>query len=345
MGLIALALSIVLDALRPSPDRVVRRTDTLPSWARRLTTAFAGTGSELTWLGWFGVVGIPVIVVVVAGSLLGAVSGLLTLALHAGLLYLTVRLGPFYRLLSALRLLLGAGEAGSARVLLRRWDDESSMSAASAASAEPPFAAVARARDEAEADADADAESSGPLVRDAIARVLLVAFRDVFAPLLCYFVLPGATGAVLYLFARQAAASGGGVARTAYALIDWIPLRVAAGTFALAGQFEETVFRLKAVSGLNRHPAAADSDGDGRGGGAVDDPYAHQRLFLLPVAGGALGLALTDAQTESELRHRAPDLELHGAEPSAGSMDAAAGLLGRSAAIGFGLYLLVVLLG
>lgn len=342
MGLIALALSIVLDALRPSPDGVVRRTDTLPSWARRLTTAFAGTGSELTWLGWFGVVGIPVIVVVVAGSLLGAVSGLLTLALHAGLLYLTVRLGPFYRLLSALRLLLGAGEAGSARVLLRRWDDESSMSAASA---EPPVAAVARARDEAEADADADAESSGPLVRDAIARVLLVAFRDVFAPLLCYFVLPGATGAVLYLFARQAAASGGGVARTAYALIDWIPLRVAAGTFALAGQFEETVFRLKAVSGLNRHPAAADSDGDGRGGGAVDDPYAHQRLFLLPVAGGALGLALTDAQTESELRHRAPDLELHGAEPSAGSMDAAAGLLGRSAAIGFGLYLLVVLLG
>lgn len=342
MGLIALALSIVLDALRPSPDRVVRRTDTLPSWARRLTTAFAGTGSELTWPGWFGVVGIPVIVVVVAGWLLGAVSGLLTLALHAGLLYLTVRLGPFYRLLSALRLLLGAGEAGSARVLLRRWDDESSMSAASA---EPPVAAVARARDEAEADADADAESSGPLVRDAIARVLLVAFRDVFAPLLCYFVLPGATGAVLYLFARQAAASGGGVARTAYALIDWIPLRVAAGTFALAGQFEETVFRLKAVSGLNRHPAAADSDGDERGGGAVDDPYAHQRLFLLPVAGGALGLALTDAQTESELRHRAPDLELHGAEPSAGSMDAAAGLLGRSAAIGFGLYLLVVLLG
>ena len=343
MGLIALALSIVLDAFRLSSDRVVRRTDTLPSWARRLTTAFAGTGSELTWPGWFGVVGIPVIVVVVAGWLLGAVSGLLTLALHAGLLYLTVRLGPFYRLLSALRLLLGAGEAGSARVLLRRWDDESSMSAASSASAEPPVAAVARARDEAEA--DADAESSGPLVRDAIARVLLVAFRDVFAPLLCYLVLPGATGAVLYLFARQAAASGGGVARTAYALIDWIPLRVAAGAFALAGQFEETVFRLKAVSGLNRHPAAADSDGDRRGGGAVGDPYAHQRLFLLPVAGGALGLALTDAQTESELRHRAPDLELHGAEPSAGSMDAAAGLLGRSAAIGFGLYLLVVLLG
>ena len=80
---------------------------------------------------------------------------------------------------------------------------------------------------------------------------------------------PGAVGAVIVHFARQAAIRTSGPARRWFAWIDWLPLRLIGLVFALVCKFEETIDALRGVS-----PIAARADHS-------VDPYAHQRLLLL----------------------------------------------------------------
>jgi adenosylcobinamide-phosphate synthase len=162
---------------------------------------------------------------------------------------------------------------------------------------------------------------------------LLAAYRDVFAPLFWYAVLPGAIGPVLYLFARFAACFSFPFAASALYWLDWIPLRLAALGFALVGQFEDTVFAFRSVSGIR--PAV----------GGSTDPTLHQRLVLWPTAGAALGLRLGDAEVEARLREASPDLEPPLAEPQAGSLQSVAGLLMRSAVVWLVVWLLLKLVG
>jgi adenosylcobinamide-phosphate synthase len=290
--------------------------------------AGAGVRRQVSMPGWLVVVGVPVLLVALAQAALAAVGGFLVFILHVVVLYLTVGLGAFHRQFSELRLLIGAGEEESARVALARW-----IGAGSAGNSRVDVATGAVGLGGQAFDLPGAAgASSQSLVRLATAQAILAAYRDVFAPLFWYAVLPGAIGPVLYLFARFAACYSYPVAGTAYYWIDWIPLRLAALGFALVGQFEDTVFCLRAVSGIK--PEAQ----------ACGDPYLHQRLLLLPAAGGALGLRLTDAAVDAQLRTQAPDLDLPGAEPQAASLRPVAGLLLRSGVVWVGLYLLVILL-
>jgi adenosylcobinamide-phosphate synthase len=170
------------------------------------------------------------------------------------------------------------------------------------------------------------------LARPAAAQAVLAAYREVFAPLFWYALLPGAIGPVLYLFARFAACHSYPFALTAYHWMDWIPLRLASSGLALAGRFEDAMFCLRAVSGVRAAHEAA------------PDPFLHQRVLLLPVAGGALGLRLTDAAVDSVLRAHAPDLDLPEADSQPLSLQPVVGLLMRSSVLWVGLYLLVKVL-
>jgi len=272
--------------------------------------AAAGGRRRLGAPGWIGVVGIPVALVAIAQALLGAVAGVLVLLLHVAVLYYTVGVGAFHRRFSELRLLIGAGELASARLALARW-----------------VAADCTGRDRGESRWEA------ALPEAAAGHALLAAYRDVFAPLFWYAVLPGAVGPVLYLFARFATCFSYPFALRALYWLDWIPLRLAARGLALGGHFGDTMFALRPVSGIR--PVFAEST----------DPTLHQRLLLWPVAGGALGLRLGDAEVEARLRAEAPDLEPTGAEPQAGSLQSVAGLLVRSAVVWLVVWLLVKLVG
>ncbi|MEO6270363.1 MAG: hypothetical protein ABIP08_08690, partial [Lautropia sp.] len=238
-----------------------------------------------------------------------AIGVLAVLALHVAVLYLTVGVGAFHRQFAELRLLIGAGEDESARAVLACWVGLDP--AGESAFPPPSFAGVA------------------------MSQTVLAAYRDVFAPLFWYAVLPGAIGPVLYLFARFAARLTDPLAGMAYRYLDWIPLRLAALVFALVAHFEYTVYYVKAMSSIRSQGARA----------GPSDAYLHQRLLLLPAASGALGLRLTDAGVDEQLRTQAPDLDLPQTEPEAASLRQMAGLLFRSAVVWAGIYLLAKLLG
>lgn len=296
-------------ATKPVPHPLQRHALRLIDWISQDAGAAAkpGAGRQLSMPGWLVVVGIPVALVAIVQALAGALSGFFVLVLHVAVLYLSVGLGSFHRQFSELRLLVGAGEEESARAVLARW-----IGAGGARMA---------------------GDASQPLAGLATAHAILAAYRDVFAPLFWYAVLPGAIGPVLYLFARFAACLSHPFAWSAFYWLDWIPLRLTALAFALAGQFEDTIFYLRAVGGIRPQPSDS------------TDPFLHQRLLLLPVAGGALGLRLTDDGVDAQLRRHVPDLDLPGAEPEASSLRPVAGLLLRSGVIGIGIYVLVNLLG
>ena len=297
-------------AVSVAPHPLQRHALRLLGWIAPAEPNSAGNRRRLGAPGWLAMVGTPVLLVALAQALLGAVAGILVLLLHVAVLYYTVGLGAFHRRFSELRLLVGAGEVGSARVALARWIASD---------------CTGRAR--------TNLRWAEPLPEAAAAHAVLAAYRDVFAPLFWYAVLPGATGPVLYLFARFAACFSFPFAVRALYWLDWVPLRLAALGFALVGQFEDTVFALKTVNGIR--PAATEST----------DPTLHQRLVLWPTAGGALRLRLGDAEVESRLREAAPDLEPVGAEPQAGSLQSVAGLLLRSAVVWMVVWLLLKLVG
>ena len=102
--------------------------------------------------------------------------------------------------------------------------------------------------------------TSDDVARLAIERGLIDAYRQVFAVIFWFVILPGPAGAVLYravaLLAEEWAAAAPGVeptlltqardefgrpARMLLALLDWIPVRLTALSFAIVGDFEDAV--------------------------------------------------------------------------------------------------------
>jgi adenosylcobinamide-phosphate synthase len=103
--------------------------------------------------------------------------------------------------------------------------------------------------------------SSDDVARLAIERGLTDAYRQVFAVLFWFLVLPGPAGAVLYRAAvllagewrgdapgddttplLRSRAAFGWPARTLLDLLDWIPARLAALGFAIVGNFEDAAY-------------------------------------------------------------------------------------------------------
>ena len=332
----AAAAAAGADAGLPHP--LQRHALRLIDWMSSDDADSGGTvGRHLSAPGWVVAVGIPVVLVAGAEAVLGVLGGFFVFLLHVFVLYLTVGLGSFYHRFLELQLLIGAGEERSARRVLQRWmaagtgghrvdDGEAAMNRAAAAGHAP----------------EAGGSGTSRLARPATVQAVLAAYRDVFAPLFWYALLPGAIGPVLYLFARFAACHSYPFARTAYDWIDWIPLRLASIGLALAGQFEDAVFSLRAVSGVRTQ--GGERTRQGPEPEAAPDPFLHQRVLLLPVAGGALGLRLTDAAVDAVLRMHAPDLDLTEADAEPSSLRPAADLLLRSSVLWVSLYLLVKVL-
>ena len=102
--------------------------------------------------------------------------------------------------------------------------------------------------------------SAAQVARLAIVQVLMASHRHVFGVLGCFVLLPGPCGAVFYraaAFFAERWASGddaesgvfGDFSERAFALIDWLPLRLSAASFAIVGNFEDAVYCWRTRSG------------------------------------------------------------------------------------------------
>ena len=98
-----------------------------------------------------------------------------------------------------------------------------------------------------------DGLSSSDIARLAIEEALSASHRHVFGVLVCFVLLPGPCGAVLYraaaffaeVWGKRTDADAGGFGKfsqQAFAVIDWLPLRVTATGFAIVGDFEDAVY-------------------------------------------------------------------------------------------------------
>jgi adenosylcobinamide-phosphate synthase len=344
MGFIALILALIAEQMRPLPrDNLAHRG--FAAFVDQVA-ALTNAGQRLHGIvGWAIVVGAAVVAVLLAqwfASWLGAIA---VLALHALVLYHTVGLRQFSHAFTEIQLALAANDPDGARQALQRW---------------------VRLDDPGYVVGDMPV---GEVCRQAIARALVAAHRHVFGPIFWYMLLPGVIGPVLYRVAQlladrwQAApprpaeaallsadpepfvtvVAGepyGEFARQAYAVIDWLPVRLASAGFAIVGNFEDAVYCWRA--------AAAERRGD------------PQRRILLMAGGGALGMRVADPRIEADVRGAgasgardddpslasgspAGGFDWQGTEPDAAGLRSAAALVWRSLVLWILLFAMVTI--
>ncbi len=170
------------------------------------------------------------------------------------------------------------------------------------------------------------------LTKAAIETALVRAHRQVFGIIFWFILLPGPSGALLYRLCEEmdrrwgmrhdeAFGPFGLFAAKAYCVVDWLPVRLSAVGFAIAGNFEDSIsaWRTQARSWVNR------SDG-----------------IVLASGAGALGVRLGGALPAVQGMHFRPELG-DGNVPDPDYLQNALSLLWRALIVWLALLLLMTL--
>jgi adenosylcobinamide-phosphate synthase len=308
MALFSLVAVLLIEQIRPLPYNLFVQQP-LARLARFLEGLFnAGERSHglVAWL--LGVGGL----VLLAGGVHAALywlSPLLAWLWDVLVLYMTMGFRQFSHYYTDIQLALRMDDLPHARKLLLAW----------------------RGR-------PADELSSSEIARLAIEEALSSSHRHVFGVLVCFVLLPGPCGAVLYraaaFFADQWGRGGDGdvgrfgdFPQRAFAVIDWLPLRLTAASFAIVGNFEDAIYCWRTQAG--KWP-------DSRFGSGIG--------IVLASGAGALGVRLGMPVVESgEIADRA---EMGtGDEADVEFMQSAVGLVWRALLLWLLLLLLLGLAG
>jgi adenosylcobinamide-phosphate synthase len=299
MSLFAIILALLIDQAKPLP--VARIEAWLHAYGHLLDGRFNAGERRHGIAAWAVGVALPV-------ALMLALQGLLTylghplfvLALGVGVLYLTMGFRQYSHFFTDIHLALRMGELDHARRLLAEWRGGSTAHL-----------------------------SSTEVARLTIEQALVSSHRHVFAPLFWY-VLLGPAGALLYRLAiafrgqwgeRRGAESGdfGAFAVQAFDVLDWLPVRATALSFAVVGDFEDAVYCWR--NQARQWPDASTG-------------------ILLASGGGALGVRLgMPLRDDGDVADR-PELGL-GDEADADFMQSTIGLVWRTLVMA--VFLLVLL--
>lgn len=230
--------------------------------------------------------------VMVASALLWHVNGAAAWLLAAGVLYLTMGFRTFSHFFNETDRLLKTGDVAGAREQLRRWRNQ-----------------------------DCSALDAAAVARVAIEEGLVASHRNVFAPLI-WFLAAGPGGALLYRLSellnahwQARVAPDAGVSSEfaqftarAFEIVDWVPARVTAASFAVVGNFQDAV-------DCWRTQAAAWGD--------------RAQGILLASGAGALGVKLGGALAEYDRVRYRPELGT-GDEADVDYLASAVGLVWRA---------------
>jgi adenosylcobinamide-phosphate synthase len=303
MTLISIIISLALEQLHALPvQRMVR--DPAARLAAFLEDKFNDGGRSHGAIAWGLGVALPATLVSLLHALLMYFQPVLAFLLGIGVLYLTVGFRQFSHFFTNIHLALRLGDLEQARQQLAQWRGRSG-----------------------------DRLTGNEVARLSIEQALLASHRHVFGPLLWFAVL-GPAGALFYRLAHSFDELWGGrseiefgefgqFAHRAFELIDWLPLRVTAASFAVVGDFEDAVHCWRTQAG--RWP-------DGGSG------------ILLASGAGALGVRLGmpvhDVMQDSGDVGDRPELGL-GEDADPDFMQSAIGLVWRSLVLGLAVLALV----
>jgi adenosylcobinamide-phosphate synthase len=230
MNFIAIVVALALEQWRAFHWRTgVERA--FVRFARYLETAMNGGTRQQGAIATLLALAPPVALAALVHVALSALHPLLGVLWNITVLYLLMGFRRFSHAVSAIIVALKSGELPAARRTLAAW----------------------RGGVTAEL-------SSEEIARLSIERGLIDAYRQVFAVLFWFVILPGPAGAVLYRAAVlltdewRGSASGddttpivreratfGQPSRTLLAWLDWIPVRLTALSFAIVGDFEDAI--------------------------------------------------------------------------------------------------------
>lgn len=222
MTLLSIILALLLEQLKPLPaSRIEAMAAAWAAWLERRLDAGEARHGVYAWL--IGVA-LPVLLLLAIQALLAFWSPLLFLLLAVGTLWLTMGFRQFSHYFSAIETALNGDDLPRARQVLAQWTG-----------------------------GDTASLTTTELTRRTIEQALLASHRRLFAPLFC-FVVFGPAGALLYRLSdgcaqhwRGHGTDGqarpfGAFADRVCTLIDWLPVRLSAATFAVAGDFEDALY-------------------------------------------------------------------------------------------------------
>jgi adenosylcobinamide-phosphate synthase len=319
VGWIALVLTLLLEQVRPLPLRN-------PVYAVAATVADAtqdGMNAGRRRHGmyaWLLLVGGVLVAAAAAYAFALSISWWLALLVNVVALYFTMGFRQFSHRLTEIQIALANGDLPAARNELAQWK-----------------AGIEEAPAAAEIDAD-------EVVRQSCEHGLQLAHKHVFGVFFWFVLLPGPMGPILFRLSEYLARRWnrppagalpadrfGEFARRAFAWIDWLPARLTALGFAIVGDFEGAVYCWRRVA---RKPSIA-----------AGLPQPDSRTLILAAAGGALGSRVLSS---AETAHHFDEAGLEGAglaEPGAGMLNAAVGLVWRALLLWLALLLLISLAG
>lgn len=306
MSLVSLVLALILEQWRPLSARQAL-LEPLVRYTSYLEAQFDAGEARQGMAAWMlavlpGVLGAWLVYWI--ASHMGGLGALLALAINVAALYVTMGFRQFSHAFTAIHLALKEDDLSRARSILGEW--------------------LGR--------------NCSDLTREEVARLtieeaLTASHRHVFGVVFWFVLLPGPSGAILYRLARYlsrrwgAADPVGGVAggnfgkfaRDAFAVIDWIPVRITAIAYAAVGDFEDAVYCWRTQAAKWSDPALG---------------------IVLAAGAGALGvrLGMPIANVDGSVIDRA-ELGV-GDDADTGFLDSTIGLVWRSLV----LYLLMLLL-
>lgn len=231
MSFFALLIALLIEQVRPlGPHNAIHSG--LRVWARTVSRNFDAGKPQHGWVAWTLAVVLPAVVAMVVHEvLLRFVGWPAAMVWSVVVLYVTLGFRQFSHHFTEIRDALESGDETRARELLARWQR-----------------------------VDASALPRSEIVRHVIEYSVLAAHRHVFGVVAWFVVLAafglGPAGAVLYRMSefvvrywrhrnnaqvQPASEALQSAASRAWAVVDWLPARLTAVSFAVVGNFEEAI--------------------------------------------------------------------------------------------------------